>query len=113
MRLCSDFLLLGQSKKKVVIKETDKKIYDIHISSIHSESISVKRIYDFSENILIASREGVDVMKELEKILGKYIFQINKIECNKEPTTIYKIFVEIQIEKEKGLWSRWVHFLKS
>ena len=114
---CHDYILMGQSKKKIIIQETDKKLYDIHLCSIHSESVAQMRIYDFNKSILIVSKEQIDIPKEVQKILYQYHYVINKIVCSEnciidsnkiiiESKPTNKIYMEVKLEGKKGLWKR-------
>jgi hypothetical protein len=119
-----DYILGGQSKKKIIIRETDKKLYDIHVCSVHSESVAQMRIYDFNKSILIATKEQVHIQKEVQKILHSYHYTINKIihtdNCVMDSENVLiesgptnKIYVEVRLEGKKerikGLWKRFTN----
>jgi hypothetical protein len=112
LEIVKDFSLEGSATKKIVIQDTDYKFYDIHISSVHSESIDQKRIYDFNSSILLASNKNIDLQKELAKKLSKYIFQVKNIVCSdgcildedSQPficESTNKIYIEVSLDRKK------------
>lgn len=111
-----DVQLFGQSKKKITINEIDKKFYDIHVSSIHPDTIENRKIYDFNKRLCIVSKDTICIHKELDKILSKYKYHIEHVQfknCEMDEKqrivhsdVINNISIEIMIEKEKGLYER-------
>lgn len=126
LRVCGDYLLQGQSTKKIMIDKTDFKLYDIHVCAVHSEkSVAQQRIYDFNTSIILASnsKNRINIKKEVDKKLNKFIFDFNKIICSDDciigqdgiviqSESTNKIYIETLIERKKGLFERIFNFVK-
>lgn len=118
----SDLQVSGYSKKILSIKETDEKIYVIHILSVHSQSTDKKKMYDFDKKIVIITRDTIRIDDELNKILGKYIYKIYNIRtenCDIDtndyifPTSHFnKIFIEVMIDRKKETYQRFIEYFK-
>jgi hypothetical protein len=103
-----DISLLGRSKKKIVITESDKILYHIHISNVHTETLETKKIIDIQKNIHLTSFQEIEIRKEVNKVLDKYIYSIDKIHNDDECGEIRRIDVVVKIEEEKGFLKRWL-----
>ena len=124
LRVCNDYLLQGQATKKIMIEKTDYCLFDIHVCSGHSEkSVAQQRIYDFNTSIIMASNSRVNIKKEVEKKLNKFIFDYNKIVCSDDcivgqdglvlkSESTNKVYIETYIERKKGLLERLLKFFK-
>ena len=125
LKIIRNYSLIGHATKKIMIEETTKyKLYDIHVCSVHSEaSVGQPRIYHFNKSIILASDEEIFLTHEVSKKLNKYKFQTNKIVCSEgceknengwitDADTTNKIYVEVNLEREKRWRERMFEFFK-
>lgn len=118
-----DYLLFGYSTKKVIIQETTKNIYHLHIESLPNpmrpeESSSVSMIgFEHNEMICRDDNEEIDMKKHLDRILCNYLYHIENIEYLVDQDKLCcqsdrgEISVQVEIEGKRNIWRRFLNYL--
>lgn len=111
----SDYLLFGYSTKKVIIQETTKNIYHLHIESIPNstrteESSDASMIgTEWNEMICMDDHQEIDMKKQVDTILCNYLYHIEDTWCCQSDRR--DIHVQVVIARKKNLWRRFLNYL--
>lgn len=107
-----DYLLFGYSTKKVIIQETTKSIYHLHITnSMRPEESSDASMIgvEWNEMICADDQQEIDMKKELDRILCNYLYHIENVEYLVDDRR--DIHVQVVIEGKRNIWRRFLNYL--